>query len=77
MTGKKCLEEEIERKRKEMEDAANELGLTHPLVIRISQQLDQLHNEWNARSDMVKENRGIYLIRRYASTIPDALVGRV
>ncbi|GGE06891.1 hypothetical protein GCM10011571_05060 [Marinithermofilum abyssi] len=66
MIFQKSLEEEIESTRKEMEKAALELGLTHPRVIEISQELDALHNQWNRLNEEVKENSEIYMVRPYA-----------
>lgn len=36
-------EEQIERTREKMQDAAGRLGLSHPQVLRFSQELDKLH----------------------------------
>lgn len=77
----KGLEEEMERLRRMMQQQGDELGLNHPVVIRISQQLDELHNQWNrwqnpsARSPV--QNQAAYIIRRYTSRIREAALGRV
>jgi predicted nucleic acid-binding Zn-ribbon protein len=66
MIFRRSLEEEIEYTRKEMEKAAMELGLSHPHVIEISQELDELHNQWNRLNEEVKESSEIYMVRPYA-----------
>ncbi|OYD07193.1 aspartyl-phosphate phosphatase Spo0E family protein [Paludifilum halophilum] len=81
MMGRKQLEREIEKVRKRMEQKAAELGLSHPSVIRISQRLDELHNQWNRfhriETKHFKEERGVYIIRRYTSKIREVAVGRI
>lgn len=42
----RILEQRIELARKKMEDSAMILGLGHPKVYQISQELDRLHNQW-------------------------------
>lgn len=44
---KGVLKEQIELLRKKMEKMARKKGLTHPEVIAISREIDQLHNQWN------------------------------
>ncbi|MCD5325278.1 MULTISPECIES: aspartyl-phosphate phosphatase Spo0E family protein [Pontibacillus] len=39
---------EIEKKRKEMVDSAMQRGFNHERTLRLSQELDQLINQWNA-----------------------------
>ncbi|SDX21187.1 Spo0E like sporulation regulatory protein [Marininema mesophilum] len=68
------LKQKIERVRRQMETKARELGFTHPTVVGISQQLDELLNEWY-RGEAMK-NQGIYIIRRYTSTIREVAIGR-
>lgn len=42
----RVLEQRIELARKKMEDNAMILGLGHPKVYQLSQELDRLHNQW-------------------------------
>lgn len=42
----RVLEQRIELARKKMEDSAMILGLGHPKVYQLSQELDRLHNQW-------------------------------
>lgn len=42
----RVLEQRIEVARKKMEDSAIVLGLGHPKVYQLSQELDRLHNQW-------------------------------
>jgi hypothetical protein len=37
--------QEIEQKREQMVTVGMERGLTHPLTVHLSQELDRLHNE--------------------------------
>lgn len=39
------VEKEMEFKRQRMIDAGERLGLTHPETVRLSQEVDKLHNE--------------------------------
>lgn len=74
------LEEEMERLRRMMHQQAAELGLNHPAVIRISQQLDELHNQWNrchgfsTRPEV--DHRVPYIIRRSTSQIKEVALSR-
>lgn len=74
------LEEEMERLRRAMHQQAAELGLNHSAVIRLSQQLDELHNQWNRwRNPSTRpevDNRAAYIIRRYTSQIKEAALSR-
>lgn len=42
----RVLEQRIEVARRKMEDNAMVLGLGHPKVYQLSQELDRLHNQW-------------------------------
>jgi fructosamine-3-kinase len=42
----RILEQRIEMVRKKMEDTAVVLGLGHPKVYYLGQELDRLHNQW-------------------------------
>ena len=44
---KGLLEIQIKDLREKMEETAKKKGLTDPEVIAISQEIDQLHNQWN------------------------------
>jgi Spo0E like sporulation regulatory protein len=75
------LEEEMERLRRVMHQQAAELGLNHPAVIELSQQLDEFHNQWNrwqipSSSQPDVDNRAAYIIRRYTSQIKEAALSR-
>lgn len=76
----KGLEEEMERLRRMMQQQAVELGLNHPDVIRISQQLDELHNQWNRWQNPSAQSQAphqaAYIIKRYTSRIKEAALGR-
>ncbi|MFC4076013.1 Spo0E family sporulation regulatory protein-aspartic acid phosphatase [Salinithrix halophila] len=72
--GQYWLEREIEITRARMEQMARELGFTHPAVVKISQQLDELLNQWNESESL--ESQGVYIIRRYTSRIREVAVGR-
>ncbi|PTM57729.1 aspartyl-phosphate phosphatase Spo0E family protein [Desmospora activa] len=74
MIGLKRVEREMERLRSCMEREAEKLGLHHPRVVHISQQLDELHNEWN-RIKQIEEKT--YTIRSYTSKIREVAVCRV
>ncbi|SFS43141.1 aspartyl-phosphate phosphatase Spo0E family protein [Marininema halotolerans] len=68
------LKQKIERVRRHMEKMARELGFTHPSVVKISQQLDELLNEWH-RDESIND-QGIYIIRRYTFTIREGAICR-
>jgi len=53
----KRLEEEIERMRHEMEQAAQRLGLSHPEVHLLSKELDGLLNAWVRERNVSKPHR--------------------
>jgi hypothetical protein len=53
----KRLEEEIERMRQEMEQAAQRLGLSHPEVHLLSRELDGLLNAWVKERNVSKRHR--------------------
>ncbi|PTX59133.1 Spo0E like sporulation regulatory protein [Melghirimyces profundicolus] len=76
--GRCKLEEEMERLRTAMQHQAERLGMNHPTVVQISQQLDELHNQWNRwhypSSDA--DHRAAYIIRRYTSKIREVAVDR-
>lgn len=65
----------MERLRSCMEREVEKLGLHHPRVIQISQQLDELHNEWN-RLKQIEEEKA-YIIRSYTSKIREVAMCRV
>lgn len=44
--GRIRLRIKIEKKRKRMQDLSNALGLTDPSVVKVSQQLDELLNNY-------------------------------
>lgn len=80
MTELKQLEIEIENLRYKMEQQAEKMGMTHPEVIQMSQKLDELHNQWNRRHQTkpfrLKEDGGVYIIRRYSATICKVAMSR-
>lgn len=61
---------ELEAKRKKMIEAGMRFSLAHPETIRLSQEVDELHNEYVCieRSKMLSEQREIsktQLLRRH------------
>lgn len=78
--GRGILEEEMERLRARMQHKATELGIDHPVVIRISQQLDEIHNQWNRwshPSDDEPHHQTTYTIPRYSSKIREVAAVRI
>ncbi|KPC69323.1 MULTISPECIES: aspartyl-phosphate phosphatase Spo0E family protein [Laceyella] len=56
------LAERMECVRKRMEKAALDLGLGHPQVYQLSQELDHLHNMWE-KSCSGRKRENVYHIR--------------
>lgn len=56
------LAERMESVRRRMEKAALDLGLGHPQVYQLSQELDDLHNMWEQVCS-VRRRENVYHIR--------------
>lgn len=57
------LEEQMETVRRKMEEMALTLGLNHPKVYQLSQELDQLHNQW----ELERRNERRYRLHLHTS----------
>ncbi|BCU80916.1 hypothetical protein JIR001_06990 [Polycladomyces abyssicola] len=67
----KRLEEEIERMRHEMEQAAQRLGLSHPEVHLLSKELDGLLNAW-VKEQIVSKPHRIYPLGSTSDRVREA-----
>lgn len=64
-----ALQEELEKVRKRMVEAADCLGLNHPMVYQLSLELDKLHNKWEKELFNKKETDRIYQFRSPVNTV--------
>lgn len=61
--------------RRKMEVTALDLGLGHPNVYELSQELDELHNQWQKEcADESKTVEKIYRIRSHSATIREVAI---